>query len=134
MKKLILRIRTIVETANFIKWLTVGFSSLIIDVSLFILIFNESESIFLANFLSALCSTIFNYLMHFFWTFNARSKHGDSLVRYILNIVLLWLFGTGIIKVFVLMSFNPFIAKLLSMAIVLPLNFFTLRSFVYKEK
>jgi|LakMenEpi03Aug12_release.lakeMendotaPanAssembly.Ray.scaffolds.fasta_scaffold195016_1 putative flippase GtrA len=134
MKKLRAIFQSIEIPTNFTKWLIVGFSSLILDISIFTLIFHRTEKILLSNFLAALCSTTFNYLMHYFWTFGSLTKHRDSLLRYVLNIVFLWAVGTGLIRIFVISGFSPFLSKLFSMMLVLPVNYFVLRFFVYNDK
>ena len=134
MKKLIMIIQSFEIPPNFTKWLSVGFSSLILDISIFTFVFHRTENVLLSNSLAALCSTTFNYSMHYFWTFSSKTKHRDSLLRYVLNILFLWAAGTGLIRIFVMSGFSPFMAKLLSMILVLPVNYFVLRFFVYNYK
>ena len=134
MKKLRAIIQSIELPTNFTKWLFVGFSSLILDISIFTLIFHRTEKILLSNFLAALCSTTFNYLMHYFWTFSSLTKHRKSLLRYVINICVIWVVGTGLIKILIMTGFIPFLAKLIAMALILPVNYFSLKFFVYKGK
>ena len=134
MKKNILSIQSLKIPPNFTKWLIVGFSSLILDVSIFTLIFDRTEKVLLSNFLAALCSTVFNYLMHYFWTFSSLTKHRESLLRYILNICVIWIVGTGLIKTLIMIGSTPLLAKLIAMALVLPVNYFSLKIFVYRDR
>ena len=134
MKKNILSIQSLKIPPNFTKWLIVGFSSLILDVSIFTLIFDRTEKVLLSNFLAALCSTVFNYLMHYFWTFSSLTKHRESLLRYILNICIIWIVGTGLIKTLIMIGSTPLLAKLIAMALVLPVNYFSLKIFVYRDR
>ena len=134
MKKNILSIQSLKIPPNFSKWLIVGFSSLILDVSIFTLIFDRTEKVLLSNFLAALCSTVFNYLMHYFWTFSSLTKHRESLLRYILNICVIWIVGTGLIKTLIMIGSTPLLAKLIAMALVLPVNYFSLKIFVYRDR
>ena len=134
MKKMITRIQSLKIPPNFTKWLIVGFSSLILDVSIFTLIFDRTEKVLLSNFLAALCSTVFNYLMHYFWTFSSLTKHRESLLRYILNICVIWIVGTGLIKTIIVIGSTPLLAKLIAMALVLPVNYLSLKNFVYRDR
>jgi putative flippase GtrA len=118
---------------TFIRWFIVGVSSLVIDICGFALGLEISESIFVANFVAAILSTSFNYLAHYFWTFNSKRPHGKTILRYYLNIFFLWIGSSLLIKLLVLNSFEPLFAKALSLLLVLPLNFLTLKFFVYKE-
>ena len=134
MKKMITRFQSLKIPPNFTKWLIVRFSSLILDVYVFKLVFDRTEKILLSNFLAALCSTTFNYLMHYFWTFSSLTKHRESFLRYVLNICVIWMVGTGIIKVLIMSGSTPLLSKLIAMAMVLPVNYFSLKIFVYRDK
>lgn len=118
---------------TFARWFIVGVTSLVIDICGFALGLEISESIFVANFVAAILSTSFNYLAHYFWTFNSKRPHGKTILRYYLNIFFLWIGSSLLIKFLVLNSFEPLFAKALSLLLVLPLNFLTLKFFVYKE-
>jgi putative flippase GtrA len=117
----------------FIRWFIVGITSLFIDIGGFALGLEISTSIFIANFLAVILSTSFNYLAHYFWTFNSRGKHVNTILRYYLNILFLWIGSSLLIELLILKSLEPLIAKVLSLVLILPLNFLTLKFFVYKE-
>ena len=117
----------------FVRWFIVGVTSLVIDICGFALGLEISESIFVANFVAAILSTSFNYLAHYFWTFNSKGRHSRTILRYYLNIFLLWIGSSLLIKLLILNSFEPLVAKVLSLILILPLNFLALKFFVYKE-
>jgi putative flippase GtrA len=118
---------------TFVRWFIVGVTSLVIDICGFALGLEFSESIFVANFVAAILSTSFNYLAHYFWTFNSKGRHGKTILRYYLNIFFLWIGSSLLIKLLILNGFGPLVAKVLSLVLILPLNFLTLKFFVYKE-
>ena len=118
---------------TFFRWFTVGMTSLVIDICGFALGLEISKSIFIANFIAAIFSTSFNYLAHYFWTFDSKSHHRRTIFRYYLNILFLWIGSSLLIKLLVLNSLEPLIAKILSLLVILPLNFLTLKYFVYKQ-
>ena len=104
-----------------------------IDICGFALGLEISKSIFIANLIAAIFSTSFNYLAHYFWTFGSKSHHRGTILRYYLNILFLWIGSSLLIKLLVLNSLEPLIAKILSLLVILPLNFLTLKYFVYKQ-
>jgi putative flippase GtrA len=118
---------------TFTRWLIVGTTSLGIDIGGFALGLEISKSIFLANFIAATFSTSFNYLAHYFWTFNSKGNHGITILRYYTNVFILWIGSSLLIKLLVLNSIDPIVAKVISLILILPLNFLTLKFFVYKE-
>ena len=118
---------------TFVRWFIVGVSSLVIDICGFTLGLEISESVFVANFIAAILSTSFNYLSHYFWTFNTKGRHGKTILRYYLNIFILWIGSSWLIQLLILNSFEPLVAKVVSLILILPLNFLTLNFFVYKE-
>lgn len=117
-----------------LKWAYVGSASLLLDISVFSLTFRILSSVLLANLLAAVISTSFNYSAHLFWTFESKTSHKESLAKYLFNILALWLVSSTIISVLVNSGFGPVNSKIISLLIVLPLNYFTLSKFVYREK
>lgn len=109
-----------------------GITSLIFDIYGFALGLKITESIFIANFIAATISTSFNYLAHYFWTFNSKDSHIRTILRYYTNVFIIWIASSLIIKFLVLNGFDSLVAKMLSLTLILPLNFFTLKFLVYK--
>ena len=118
---------------TFMRWLIVGTASLVIDIGGFALSLEISKSIFLANFIAATFSTSFNYLAHYFWTFNSKGNHGRTILRYYTNIFFLWIGSSSLIRLLVLNSLDPIVAKLVSLILILPINLLILKFFVYEE-
>lgn len=118
---------------TFVRWFFVGVTSLTIDICGFVIGLEISKSVFVANFIAAILSTSFNYLAHYFWTFNTKGRHGRTILRYYSNIFILWIGSLLLIQLLILNSLEPLVAKVLSLVLILPLNFFTQKFFVYKE-
>jgi putative flippase GtrA len=118
---------------TFIRWFIVGITSLFIDIGGFAIGLEISTSILIANLIAAILSTSFNYLAHYFWTFDSKGRHSGTILRYYLNIFFLWIGSSLLIQLLTLNSFEPLVAKVLSLVLILPLNFLTLKFFVYKE-
>ena len=119
---------------TFFRWFLVGSFSLFLDIAMFTYAFELTHLIVFSNFLASVVSTSFNYTTHYFWTFKSETNHKQSLFKYFLNISILWILSTILIKIFLMMSFSAIYSKSLSLLIVLPLNFFTLSKFVYKAR
>lgn len=124
-------IQKIFDPVSF-RWIIVGITSLIFDIYGFALGLKITESIFIANFIAATISTSFNYLAHYFWTFNSKDSHIRTILRYYTNVFIIWIASSLIIKFLVLNGFDSLVAKMLSLTLILPLNFFTLKFLVYK--
>lgn len=118
-------------TPTFIKWLLVGSMSLLLDIVVFTYSYYLIEIVFVSNFIAAIISTFFNYLAHYFWTFDSVSAHRTTLMRYFLNILFLWVASSFIIEVLISEGSGEVLSKALSMCILLPFNFFILRKYVY---
>lgn len=115
-----------------IRWFIVGVTSLVIDVYGFTLGSEITESIFVANFIATALSSCFNYLAHYFWTFNSKDSHIRTILRYYMNIFLIWIMSSLLIKLLILNGLDSLVAKILSLVLILPSNFLTLKFFVYK--
>jgi len=119
-------------TPTLFKWASVGSFSLFLDIAIFALSYYFSSSVVVSNLIAAMASTSFNYFAHYFWTFQTRSNHKQSLSRYVLNIGFLWVVSTCLIQVFIEFEITAIKAKVLSLLVVLPLNYISLSKFVYK--
>jgi putative flippase GtrA len=88
----------------------------------------------LASCLAYVIVVIFNYLMHYSWTFQGEAPHGRTLRRYLLmvacgfllNAVFMYV-GTG------LMSINYLLVQSLAMAIVILWNFVVSNLWVFRN-
>ena len=120
---------------QFIKYGIVGVLSVIIDYALLYISFNN---IGLSSSLSITIgfwgSTVFNFLMHRFYTFanTKESNHLKALIKYLLLV-----FGSYFITLLLieyLMTFNLsiYISKLIALIVVYIYGFFIGKYFVFK--
>jgi putative flippase GtrA len=121
-------------TPTFIKWSLVGSISLFLDIGVFTYSYYLIEIVMVSNLLAAVISTSFNYLAHYFWTFNSVREHQSTLKRYLLNIVFLWVTGSLIIEILLSNGVSEVTSKAISISILLPFNYFVLRKYVYLER
>ena len=119
---------------SMIRWGLVGMSTTLVDYLLFISIYGPISSVFLANLISASVATCINYLTHHRWTFKSEQNHSRSGFKYFLNLVFWWLVSTSIIKILLESSFDPRIAKLVPLVLIVPVNYFVLNYLVFKKK
>ena len=116
------------------RWLIVGITTAVIDYFSFISMYPAVNSVLIANFCAGLLSITFNYFAHYFWSFKSEANHLKSGIRFLLNIIIIWVISTLLLKVLISAGIEPRIAKLIPMLLIAPLNFLSLRFFVYKKK
>ena len=119
---------------SMIRWGLVGTTTTLVDYLLFISLYGPIDSVFLANLISATVATCINYLSHHRWTFKSEQNHSRSSVKYLLNLIFWWLVSTSIIKILLESSFDPKIAKLVPLVLIVPVNYFILNYLVFKKK
>jgi len=116
------------------RWALVGTITFLIDYLLFLTIYSANSSVYIANFFSGLLSIFFNYTAHYFWSFKSDSNHSKSGIKYIINLILFWCLGTLLLKLLISSSLEAKYAKLIPILIIAPLNFISLKFFVFKSK
>ena len=115
------------------RWGIVGLLTNVIDYLMFVNLYGAIESVFLANLISATVATSINYFAHHRWTFKSDQNHSKSGAKYLINLAFWWLISTSIIKILVVLDFDPKIAKLLPLFVIVPVNYFVLNYLVFKK-
>ncbi len=118
---------------SMIRWGLVGMSTTIVDYLLFISLYGPISSVFLANLISASIATCMNYLTHHRWTFKSEQNHSRSSFKYLLNLIFWWTVSTSIIQILLVSGFDPKIAKLVPLVLIVPVNYFVLNYLVFKN-
>ena len=116
------------------RWALVGITTTVIDYLIFISVYSVITSVLIANFFAGLFSITFNYLAHYFWSFKSQANHSKSGIKYLLNLVIFWSTGTLLLKVLITAGIDPKIAKLIPILFIAPLNFLSLKFYVFKKK
>ena len=119
---------------SMLRWGLVGISTTLVDYLLFISLYGPINSVYLANLISASIATCINYLTHHRWTFKSEQNHSRSGFKYILNLIFWWIISTSIIKMLLVSGFDPRIAKLVPLVLIVPVNYFVLNHLVFKKK
>ncbi len=78
-------------------------------------------------------ATSINYLTHHRWTFRSAQNHSRAGVKYLLNLIFWWLVSTSLIKTLVVVGFDPRLAKLMPLMLIVPVNYFVLNNLVFKK-
>jgi len=117
-----------------IRWGLVGMTTTLVDYLLFVSLYGPINSVFLANLISASVATCINYLTHHRWTFKSEQNHSRSGFKYFLNLVFWWIVSTSIIKILLESGFDPRIAKLVPLVLIVPVNYFVLNYLVFKKR
>ena len=119
---------------SMIRWGAVGLFTNIVDFLLFINLYGIINSVFIANLISSSIATFINYFIHYKWTFKSQQNHSKSGIKYLFNLVFWWFISTLIIKGLVVLNFDPKIAKLVPLVVIVPVNYFVLNYLVFKNK
>jgi putative flippase GtrA len=114
------------------RWALVGTTTAVVDYFLFILFYSVIKSVFVSNFCAGLISLTFNYLAHYFWSFQSAVDHSKSGVKYLVNLLLFWLSGTVLLNALITSGIDPKIAKIIPVPLIAPLSFLSLRFFVFR--
>ena len=117
-----------------LRWGIVGITTTLVDYLLFISLYGPISSVFLANLISATVATCINYLTHHRWTFKSEQNHSRSGFKYLLNLIFWWLVSTSIIKILLVSGYDPKVAKLVPLVLIVPVNYFVLNHLVFKKK
>ena len=117
-----------------LRWAVVGITTTAIDYSIFIMLYEASNSVFGSNLVAAAAATTFNYLTHHRWTFKSNQQHAISGVKYLVNLIFWWIVSSSIIKMLVDLGVDVKIAKLGPLVFIVPVNYFVLNRVVFKKK
>jgi len=115
------------------RWAFVGICTNSLDYLLFLLIFYRFDSIVGANFVSTLIATILNYSIHHHWTFKTSQTRVRSGFKYFVNLFFWWILSTTMIKILIELGIDPRVSKLIPYVVIIPLNFFILKLYVFKK-
>ena len=121
-------------TPSMLRWGAVGVTTFAIDYTLFLALFDLSNSVYLANLTSVTIATSFNYYTHHKWTFKSDQNHSRSGFKYLVNLTFWWIISTSVIKTLVVFGIDPKFAKLAPLVLIVPINYFVLNKIVFKPK
>jgi putative flippase GtrA len=115
------------------RWALVGVITNLFDYLIFLFLYSITPSVLFANFFSGLVSFTFNYLSHYFWSFESTSNHKQSGKRFLVNLVVIWSFGTLLLVALISSGIDPSIAKLIPIIITAPVSYYSMNIYVFKN-
>ncbi len=74
-----------------------------------------------------------NYSIHHHWTFKTSQTRVKSGLKYFIVLFFWWGVSTTLIKILVELDVDPRISKLVPYVVIIPLNFFILKLYVFKK-
>ena len=113
------------------RWMCVGLVIRIIDYLVFIVFYNFTKSVFIANFISGVIAIPLSYLSHYFYTFRSSEKFSSSSARYLIRLIILWIFSTFLLKILIEIGIGPRLIKIVAIPIMAPISYFSLKLFVF---
>ena len=88
-----------------------------------------------ATAVGALTGALVNYVMQFHFTFGAKAQHQTAIPSYIVAVIISWVANLLIFRFLLLeLEGNAVIAQLLTTGIVMLLNMFWYKRFVFNER
>jgi len=115
------------------RWALVGTVTFLIDYLLFLIIYSDNKSVYIANLCSGVISITFNYFAHYIWSFKSYSHHSRTGVKYLVNLILFWTLGTIFLKSLITIGLDAKYAKLIPIPVIAPLSFLSLKFFVFRR-
>lgn len=115
------------------KWASVGVLTAGIDLLVFVYVFKSNSSIIISNLISSTCALLFNYSLHYFWSFKSNARHKFSSARYLLNLIIFWTTNTFLLKILIFSGLPAYLAKIVVISTLAPFSFISLKYFVFKK-
>jgi len=120
---------------TFFRWATVGLVTFCIDYSIFMIFFDLTNSVVIANFISGIFAISFNYFSHYSWSFQSKSQHTSSGIKYLFNLIAFWSISTILLDFLVNdLGIHARFAKLIQIPLVAPFSFLSLKLFVFNRR
>ena len=118
---------------SWLRWIVIGVTTFSIDYILFLSLYKISNSVVISNFFSAGLATLLNYILNYNWSFHSEKIKVKSSIKYFLNLIFWWLISTTIIAILIIYKVSPEIAKIAPMIFIVPVNYFILKLFVFRD-
>jgi len=127
------QLKVLLKDSKIRRWATVGLSTTLMDWGLFVLVYEYTHSVLLANSLSLVLSTSANHILHHYWTFGNQAKISQSTLRFTLWTTTLSLLESLMVAKAIRFGLPAFMAKGLAMGLLILVSFTVLRKWVYKK-
>ena len=118
---------------SWFRWVVIGVTTFSIDYILFLSLYKISNSVVISNFFSAGIATLLNYILNYNWSFRSEKIKVKSSIKYFLNLIFWWVISTTIIATLIRYKVSPEMAKIAPMILIVPVNYFILKLFVFRD-
>ena len=118
---------------SWFRWVVIGVTTFSIDYILFLSLYKISNSVVISNFFSAGLATLLNYILNYNWSFHSEKIKVKSSIKYFLNLIFWWVISTTIIATLIRYKVSPEMAKIAPMILIVPVNYFILKLFVFRD-
>jgi putative flippase GtrA len=116
------------------KWAVVASTTFLLDLTVFVILIGILGSAILANTISFLLSSTFNFALHRLWTFDSKAAVVQSLYRYIVWIISSSVLSSFFVIEFIAIGFDPGISKVVSAVLLLPINYHVGKLCIFSKK
>lgn len=116
-----------------IRWFLVGSCTFLIDTSLFLSLFYLTNLSILANVISGVVATSFNYLSHYHWSFSTNQKHIKTTSLYLFFFFLFLFINTFLINFLINQDVIPLLAKVGTAAFLAPFSFLIMKFVTFRK-
>jgi putative flippase GtrA len=118
----------------FLKWSLVAATTFAIDFVSFYVLVNITNQIVISNISAFLISTITNYLLHKYWTFDNETSRANNLVRYSIYLSINLTLSSFTLTLFCVFTESYAQGKLTNSVVWLPINFFVMKMYAFNSK
>ncbi len=119
---------------TFLKWSFVAGTTFAIDFLIFYVLVNASNQIVFSNICAFLISTMANYLLHTYWTFENQTIRPNNLVRYSIYLSINLALSSFTLTLFCIFAESQSQGKFLNSFVWLPINFVVMKLYTFKSK
>jgi putative flippase GtrA len=119
--------------AEFLRWAIVAATTFVLDTFLFACLYLFFNNVFIANSVSFLISTLYNFFFHKHWTYQNSDSFSSPSLRYFGLLIVSFVINSVLISIFLLFNDSSVAAKVFASMITLVLNYVGLRNFVFTK-
>jgi len=118
---------------SYTRWFLVGFATLVIDTSIFMIAFHFTNFGIFSNLLSGTIATTFNYFSHYHWSFASDRNHRQSTILYLIFFFFFLLSGTWFLNQLLNNGVPSLFAKVGAAAVIAPISFIIMRFVTFRK-
>ncbi len=118
---------------EFFRWAFVAATTFVLDTFLFASLYVFFNNVFIANSVSFLISTLYNFFFHKYWTYQGSDSFNSPSLRYFALLVVSFVINSILISIFLIINDSSVAAKVFASMITLVINYLGLRNFVFTK-